>query len=157
MRALAEERLAGEIAAHRAADGEGDVEGEPACRRSMARFLETAPPLTVVVASRDRPEQLVTCVSTLLAMDYPRLEIIVVDNAPSSDATARLVAERFGGRPEVRYLREDRPGDVPGPQPGPAGRHARSSWRSPTTTCWSIRAGRPRWSGRWWRTSASAA
>ena len=109
VRALAEERLAAEIAAHRAADGD-DVEGEPACRRAVARFLETAPPLTVVVASRDRPDQVVTCVSTLLAMDYPRLEIIVVDNAPSSDATARLVAERFAARPEVRYLREDRPG-----------------------------------------------
>jgi glycosyltransferase involved in cell wall biosynthesis len=43
-------------------------------------------------------------------MDYPRLQVIVVDNAPSSDATARLVADRFAGRPEVRYLREDRPG-----------------------------------------------
>jgi O-antigen biosynthesis protein len=111
VRNLAEERLAGEIAAHRAADGDGDErEGGPVCRRALASFLATAPPLTVVVASRDRPEQLVACVSTLLEMDYPLLEIIVVDNAPSSDATARLIAQRFSGRPQVRYLREDRPG-----------------------------------------------
>ncbi len=108
VRSLVESRLTDEIAEHRAADG--DAAEAPACLRTLARFLESAPPLSVVVASRDRPEQVVACVAALLAMNYPRLEIIVVDNAPSTDATKRLVAERFAGRPEVRYLREDRPG-----------------------------------------------
>ena len=109
VRSLAEAQLAREIAEHWAADGD-EVEGGPACLRSMARFLESAPPLCVVVASRDRPERVVACVSALLATSYPDLEVIVVDNAPTSDATARLVAQRFADRPEVRYLREDRPG-----------------------------------------------
>ena len=109
VRSLAETQLAQEIAAHRAADGD-DITQDPACLRSAARFLEAAPPLSVIVASRDRPEQVGACVSALLATGYPDLEIIVVDNAPTSDATARVVAERFAGRPEVRYLREDRPG-----------------------------------------------
>jgi GT2 family glycosyltransferase len=119
VRSLAEARLADEIAAHLAGDdlateadrGAGrEIPLDPACLRSTARFLVAAPPLSVVVASRDRPEQVVACVSALLAMDYPDLEIIVVDNAPSTDATARLIADRFSGRPEVRYVREDRPG-----------------------------------------------
>ena len=109
IRSLAETRLAREIAEHIADDGP-DPETEPACTASLARFLTMAPPLSVVVASRDRPEQVTACVSAILDTRYPGLEVIVVDNAPSSDATARLIAERFAGRPEVRYLREDRPG-----------------------------------------------
>jgi GT2 family glycosyltransferase len=118
-RRLAEQRLAREIAEHLAGDdlataaaraaGE-DIPPGPMCLQSTARFLESAPPLSVVVASRDRPEQVVACVSALLAVNYPDLEIIVVDNAPSTDATASLIADRFSGRPEVRYVREDRPG-----------------------------------------------
>jgi GT2 family glycosyltransferase len=118
VRGLAEADLASEIAEHRVADGASgagrdaavDAQAEPACLRSAAHFLESAPPLSVVVATRDRPERVVACVSAILATSYPDLEIIVVDNAPTSDATARLVAQRFADRPEVRYLREDRPG-----------------------------------------------
>jgi glycosyltransferase involved in cell wall biosynthesis len=118
VRGLAEAELAGAIAEHWVADGVSaagqdtavNVPADPVCLRSAATFLESAPPLSVVVATRDRPERVVACVSALLAMTYPHPEIIVVDNAPTSDATARLIAERFANRPEVRYLREDRPG-----------------------------------------------
>jgi glycosyltransferase involved in cell wall biosynthesis len=67
-------------------------------------------PLSVVVPTRDRPEQVGTCIASLLATGYPFAEIVVVDNAPTSDDTARLLAERFSGRPEIRYLREETPG-----------------------------------------------
>jgi GT2 family glycosyltransferase len=119
VRSLVEAQLAQEIAEHLAADSRDtgaesavgeDVPAGPACQRSAAQFLEAAPPLCVVVASRDRPERVVACVSALLATDYPDLQVIIVDNAPTSTATARLVAQRFSERPEVRYLREDRPG-----------------------------------------------
>lgn len=114
IRGLAEAELATEIAEHWAADGAGDAsaraEADPPCLRSAASFLEKAPPLSVVVATRDRPELAVACVSSLLAMRYPDKQIIVVDNAPSSDATARLIAQNFAGRREVRYVREDRRG-----------------------------------------------
>lgn len=67
-------------------------------------------PLSVVVPTRDRTEQVGTCIDSILATGYPSMEIIVVDNAPTSDHTARLIAARFADRPEVRYLREDTPG-----------------------------------------------
>lgn len=63
------------------------------------------PPISVVVCTRDRTAQLATCLDALQKLDYPRLEIIVVDNAPANEETARLAA----GLP-VRYVREDRPG-----------------------------------------------
>ena len=62
-------------------------------------------PVSVIVCTRNRTDDLRGCLQSLLAMDYPDDEIIVVDNAPSSDDTARLVA----GLP-VRYVREEQPG-----------------------------------------------
>jgi cellulose synthase/poly-beta-1,6-N-acetylglucosamine synthase-like glycosyltransferase len=43
-------------------------------------------------------------------MDYPSFEIVVVDNAPSSNATADFIQQAYGGLPQVRYVREDWPG-----------------------------------------------
>ncbi|PYC84042.1 glycosyl transferase family 2 [Streptomyces tateyamensis] len=63
-----------------------------------------APLISVVVATRDRPGQLRGCLDSLLRSDYPHFEVIVVDNAPSSEATRRLITARYPGR--VRYLRE---------------------------------------------------
>jgi len=63
------------------------------------------PPISVVICTRDRAEQLKCCLQALMALDYPDYEIIVVDNASRSDATSRLVA-----RLPVCYVREERPG-----------------------------------------------
>ena len=63
------------------------------------------PPISVVVCTRNRTAQLATCLDALQKLNYPRLEIIVVDNAPANEETARLAA----GLP-VRYVREERPG-----------------------------------------------
>lgn len=65
------------------------------------------PSVTVAVCTRDRPDSLETCLTSLERIENPLLEVIVVDNAPSSDATRRLVASRGTG---FRYVREDRPG-----------------------------------------------
>ena len=62
-------------------------------------------PISIVVCSRDRADLLDGCLSALLSLDYPCYEIIVVDNAPSTDETANLAA-----RLPIRYVREDRPG-----------------------------------------------
>ncbi|QGP78191.1 glycosyltransferase family 2 protein [Sphingobium sp. CAP-1] len=65
----------------------------------------TLPGATVVICTRDRTEDLERCLDGLLAMpDQP--DILVVDNAPSTDGTRALVA-RY---PMVRYLLEPRPG-----------------------------------------------
>lgn len=66
---------------------------------------ESWPPITVIVCTRNRPAQLATCLQSLLALDYPHYEILVVDNAPDDEQTANLVA----GLP-VRYAREEQPG-----------------------------------------------
>lgn len=65
------------------------------------------PSVTVVVCTRDRPDDLTLCLESLRSIDYSELELLVVDNAPRDEATACLVQQRF---PEVRYLRESRPG-----------------------------------------------
>jgi GT2 family glycosyltransferase len=83
---------------------------DPECGRARRRLLEAAPPMSVVVATRERPHQLAVCLKSLLECDYPRFEIVVVDNAPTTDATRRLV-QTFGHEGvAVRYVREDRPG-----------------------------------------------
>jgi glycosyltransferase involved in cell wall biosynthesis len=61
---------------------------------------------TVVVCTRDRPEQLGRCLRSLLGQSAAPGEIVVVDNAPSSDATRELVDQMVG----IRYVVERRPG-----------------------------------------------
>ncbi len=63
------------------------------------------PPISIVVCTRDRTVQLTNCLQTLMTIDYPDYEIIIVDNAPSSEKTAQLVTNF-----PVRYVREERPG-----------------------------------------------
>jgi len=68
---------------------------------------ETLPLVTVAVCTRDRPADLALCLDALNRLDYPNLDILVVDNAPSNDATERLVRATY---PNVRYVCEPRPG-----------------------------------------------
>jgi GT2 family glycosyltransferase len=62
----------------------------------------------VVVATRDRSASLSRCVDSLLALDYPDYEVVVVDNSPATSATERLIAARYPRA--VRYVVERRPG-----------------------------------------------
>ncbi|MBD0708630.1 glycosyl transferase family 2 [Streptomyces sp. CBMA291] len=66
------------------------------------------PPATVVVATRERAGLLGRALDSLLAQDHPDFDVLVVDNAPVTDATRALVTGAYAGR--VRYLREDVPG-----------------------------------------------
>lgn len=51
-------------------------------------------PVSVVVATHDRPEHLRNCIRYLLAQDSPRrVEIVVVDNHPASGLTPPVIAE----------------------------------------------------------------
>lgn len=65
------------------------------------------PTVTVAVCTRDRPEDLEVCLDALMRLDYVPMEVLVIDNAPGSDAAEDLVRARFAG---VRYVREPRPG-----------------------------------------------
>jgi GT2 family glycosyltransferase len=52
----------------------------------------------VIVATRQRPSQLAACLDSLLRLEYPKLEIIVVDNDPDDTATESLVTDRYAGK-----------------------------------------------------------
>jgi GT2 family glycosyltransferase len=84
--------------------------GDPApylARR--AEVLATAPPLTVVVCTREHPELLARCLDSLLAQQYPRFRVLVVDNAPTTSDTHQ-VAMAARRRGPVDYLLAERPG-----------------------------------------------
>jgi len=59
------------------------------------------PLISAVIVTYNSSDDITSCLEALLAADYPRLEIIVVDNA-SADGTADLVAQSF---PSLRLMR----------------------------------------------------
>lgn len=84
---------------------------------SSARFVDEGSmpqvaeiPATVVIATRNRPGQLIECLSSVLTGTTTAQRIIVVDNAPSDESTAELMAARMKQDPRLFYVREDRPG-----------------------------------------------
>jgi GT2 family glycosyltransferase len=85
-------------------------EGTPACLVEQECFLARAPFVSVIVPTHDRPDDLKFCLPSLLNLHYPRYEVIIVDNAPASSATADLIQQTYRDRPRLRYVREDRPG-----------------------------------------------
>ncbi|MDP2662888.1 MAG: glycosyltransferase family 2 protein [Dehalococcoidia bacterium] len=85
--------------------------GQPRCLEIHDQVLADPPFVSVVIPTRDRPDQLAVCLRSVRALEYPHYEIIVVDNVPRSDATAELVRTMIGGSaPRVHYVREDEPG-----------------------------------------------
>jgi GT2 family glycosyltransferase len=86
------------------------VSTAPRCVQEREEFLAHAPFVSIIVPTHDRPETLTACLRSLLALRYPHYEIIIVDNAPGTLATAALVSEISQDAPQVRYLREERPG-----------------------------------------------
>ena len=72
-----------------------------------AAFEGEMPLVTVAVCTRDRPNDMKRCLDAIGRLDYPYLDILVIDNAPQTDATQELIETQF---PQVRYVREPRPG-----------------------------------------------
>ena len=73
------------------------------------RALAAAPFVSVVICTRDRPESLATCLRCVGEQDYPRFEVLVVDNAPATEEVRALVGAGLHRVP-LRYVREPRPG-----------------------------------------------
>ncbi len=69
----------------------------------------TAEQVSVVVCTRDRPDHLRGCLEALDRLSPMPGEIVVVDNAPTSDATRKVVADW----PRCRYVLEPKPGLSP--------------------------------------------
>lgn len=61
--------------------------------------------VSIVICTRNRPEQLARCLQSLQNLSQRPHEIIVVDNAPSDDATMQIA--KMSG---VKYVKEPRPG-----------------------------------------------
>ncbi|BAU13812.1 glycosyl transferase family protein [Leptolyngbya sp. NIES-3755] len=74
--------------------------------RSQTATLPAESSISVIVCTRDRPDALKACLRSLQALDPLPFEILVIDNAPSSDATYELVAQL----PNIRYVKEPRSG-----------------------------------------------
>ena len=102
LRQLALAELGWQVGVHLAADAIG---GMPApCPRRRSPDLS----VSVVVCTRDRAMQLGECLDALMSLDYPRdrLELVLVDNAPT-DSSTRDLAARY---PRIRYVIEPDPG-----------------------------------------------
>ncbi len=98
----------------RAAAGQPALDSLPADGIPVADSVASEPAdppfISVVVCSRNRPDSLLLTLRRLTAMRYPAFEVVVVDNAPDSDATKEAVVREFGADDRVRYVREPRPG-----------------------------------------------
>ena len=64
------------------------------------------PEVSVAICTRERPEDLARALEAIGELQPAPLEVVVIDNAPVTDAT-RDVVRRY---PFVRYVREDRRG-----------------------------------------------
>ncbi|MGI5404073.1 glycosyltransferase family 2 protein [Streptomyces sp. CA-135486] len=78
------------------------------CQAARSRALDEATDISVIVATHNRPELLGRCLDSILEMEYPQFEVIVVDNAPADESAKQLVQDSYSGR--VRYVREPVPG-----------------------------------------------
>lgn len=95
-----------------------------AIRRQLGREIDEAlgapvapmrvaiaePPATVVVPTCRRPARLRRCLESLLASDYGPFDVVVVENRPGDDATARMLTRHFAGERRIRYVEEPRRG-----------------------------------------------
>ena len=74
------------------------------------RLLDDAPPVSVVLCTRDRPQRVAECIRRLARLDYPNYEIVVVDNAPADPGAVPAVLESMAAPTAVRYVVEPRGG-----------------------------------------------
>jgi GT2 family glycosyltransferase len=91
-------------------DGDGWTTGDAWADCGHLVHPAPTPALSVVVCTRDRPEMLGRCLEHLQQVDYPAFEVVVVDNAPSTDSSLDRFARTVGGDPRFRYVREMVPG-----------------------------------------------
>jgi GT2 family glycosyltransferase len=113
--------LADRIASHLEGDGmatlaELDPYGAPAvraleCQRARRALLADPPLVSVVVATHDRPLSLTKCLNSLMRLDYPCIEVIVVRNGiPQPTEEYDRLRAKYAGNAPVRWLDEPVPG-----------------------------------------------
>ncbi len=82
--------------------------GSPRC--AGRRLTAGTTKITVLIATHDRTESLLRCLSSVARLDYPAFDVVVVDSAPHSDATAQALSGHPGFPFPLSYLRVSRPG-----------------------------------------------
>ena len=65
------------------------------------------PKISVIIPTFNRGEMVVKCVQSVLATNYPELEVIVVDDC-SPDETRQQINAAYANDPRVRYQRNER-------------------------------------------------
>ena len=116
--ALALDQLRADVVAHLEVDGLAPtVDDGPVDDETLGRALSAPCPrplldehVSVVVATRNRPEHVWGCLEQLLALEHPSFDVTVVDNDPATDATRDVVAALVGDDPRFTYVRLDRAG-----------------------------------------------
>lgn len=83
---------------------EAGLVGEAGCSRLPAPSRRD--PISVVVCTRDRPEILSTCLRFLQRLHHEDFEVVVVDNAPTSESTWTCFNQLVGDDARFRYVRE---------------------------------------------------
>lgn len=82
---------------------------DPSCHRVIYPLPSHAPLVSVIIPIKDRIDLLGTCLSGVLEKtDYPRMEIIVVDNRSEEPGTLRYLDE-IRQDPRIRILKYDHP------------------------------------------------
>ncbi len=78
-------------------------------RAQQARAVDAGPSVSVIVCTRNRERELSQCLDALRAQQYPRFEIVVVDNTEGSPGVAELV-DGFDASIPVRLVVEPEAG-----------------------------------------------
>jgi O-antigen biosynthesis protein len=86
---------------------EREIRSQPTVHVKPVRMPTAPPHVTVSVCTRDRGADLSRCLDSLDRLNYPALDLLVVDNAPSNDVVERLIHSQY---PRIRYVREPQPG-----------------------------------------------
>jgi len=86
------------------------VEGITVARHMEAGTRDSVPFASVVVASHDRPDSLRECLTSLMRLNYPDYEVVVVLNAPPAHADYAKVRAEFPHTTRVHWVHEPKPG-----------------------------------------------
>ena len=63
-------------------------------------------PISVLIATRNRPQDLIPCLKSLLAQDYPNFEIVIFDQSVTDEAQIATRAA-YGCPANLRYIRSE--------------------------------------------------
>lgn len=83
-----------------------------AYRERLGVQAQSGPGISVIICTRERADSLRRCLESLLGSTYSSYEIVVIDNAPRTQATADVCAEFATDHPhaEIHYHQEPNPG-----------------------------------------------